>query len=63
MFCLEESKKIQRLDKTHRGKELYSTIKSCIHIVKDMRRDFDRGHTANHVKGIQQQQKDEVRIR
>lgn len=38
-----------RLDKTAKGRELYATIKSSIHLLKDMRKDFDRCH-ANNVK-------------
>ena len=33
-----------RLDKSRRGKETYATIKSSIHIMKDMKRDFEKSY-------------------
>jgi hypothetical protein len=36
-----------RLDKSARGKETYFAIKSSIHLLKDMKRDFERSYSNN----------------
>ncbi|XP_059095829.1 uncharacterized protein LOC131890495 isoform X2 [Tigriopus californicus] len=46
LFCFEEAKKIQRLNKTAKGREVYSTIKSSIHVLKDMKRDFEKSYNS-----------------
>eukprot|EP00095_Tigriopus_kingsejongensis_P012348 maker-scaffold198_size266703-snap-gene-0.25 protein:Tk12348 transcript:maker-scaffold198_size266703-snap-gene-0.25-mRNA-1 annotation:"hypothetical protein DAPPUDRAFT_194440" len=45
LFCFEEAKKIQRLNKTNQGKEVYSTIKSSMHVLRDMKKDFEKSYS------------------
>ena len=35
---------IFRLDKSKQGKETYATIKSSIHLMKDMKKDFEKSY-------------------
>lgn len=42
LFCFEEAKRIQRMDKSSKGKETYSVIKSSIHVLKEMKKDWER---------------------